>query len=846
MAREKDIVIVTGSSGYIGSSLVKALSHRYQVLGLDRDTLPDPPPGAESVLLDLTDIDSVRRAFEQIRARHGTRIASVIHLAAYFDLTGKPSPAYDAVTLGGTRKLLDCLGEFEVQQFVFISTMLVHAAGRPGTVVDESTPLDPKLPYRASKIRTEHMLKDSARTMPLVILRPAGVYDDNCHSAFLANQIAGIYEKRLIAHFYPGDLATGQSFLHLTDLTDAVQQTVEKRTDLPDGGAILLGEEDVMGYGEIQRELGVLIHRKPWRTTRIPKLPAHVGAWLMNSALQENPFQKPWMVDIADDHYALNTHRAREQLGWSAGRSLRHSLPVMVEKLKDDPVAWYEKNKLNAARVAQDKVLLADRHSDQPSPAQAQEMMQKHQESMRSMHFKNLWVHFGAMLLGLWLAASPFAFGTFGNESFSESVLRVTAERELWDPQTRNMLTAWNDVIVGLLIMLFAALSLSPRGGLAQWINAVLGLWLLFAPIVFWTPSAAVYANDTVVGALVIAFAILIPMMPGMSHQGMMDPGDVPPGWTYSPSTYLQRVPIVALGILGVVLARILAAYQLGHVNSVWEPFFAGDGTRNGSEFIITSDVSKAWPVADAGLGATTYMLEVLMGIMGASNRWRTMPWMVVLFGIAVVPLGVVSIYFIIIQPILIGTYCTLCLITALGMLIMIPLSLDEIVAMAQFIVVNTRRGRPFWNSFFRGDALPGTSEDRRPGFDASPRSAWASAVRGVTVPWTLAASTVIGVWLMFSRLIWDTATPLADSDHLVGALVVTTAVIAMAEVARPLRFINLLFGAWLMASPWLLHGASAGGALSTVVSGLLLIALSLPRGRRSPEHYGQWDRLIV
>jgi hypothetical protein len=116
-------------------------------------------------------------------------------------------------------------------------------------------------------------------------------------------------------------------------------------------------------------------------------------------------------------------------------------------------------------------------------------------------------------------------------------------------------------------------------------------------------------------------------------------------------------LPIVALGLIGFVIARQLTAYQLGHVDGVWEPFFHGEAGRNGTETIITSDVSKAWPIADAGLGAVSYMFEVLMGVMGDRRRWRTMPWMVMAFGIVVVPLGVVSIYFIIIQPIVIGTF---------------------------------------------------------------------------------------------------------------------------------------------------------------------------------------------
>src|SRR3546814_17431625 len=108
-------------------------------------------------------------------------------------------------------------------------------------------------------------------------------------------------------------------------------------------------------------------------------------------------------------------------------------------------------------------------------------------------------------------------------------------------------------------------------------------------------------------------------------------------------------------------------------------------------------------------------MFEVLMGVMGGRARWRTMPWMVLLFGIVVVPLGVISIYFIIIQPIVIGTYCTLCLLAALAMLIMIPYSLAELVAMGQFLILNTRRGRPFCRAFFMGSALPGSGLEKMP-----------------------------------------------------------------------------------------------------------------------------------
>ncbi|HIC64557.1 MAG TPA: DNA polymerase III subunit epsilon, partial [Paracoccus sp.] len=86
----------------------------------------------------------------------------------------------------------------------------------------------------------------------------------------------------------------------------------------------------------------------------------------------------------------------------------------------------------------------------------------------------------------------------------------------------------------------------------------------------------------------------------------------------------------------------------------------------------------------------------------------------------------------------------------------------------------------------------------------------------------------------------------MANSDHLMGALVLTTAVIAWAEVARPLRFLNILFGLWLIVAPLFLGGGTVAGSLVGMMLGGALILLSLPRGRRSDEHYGSWDRFIV
>jgi nucleoside-diphosphate-sugar epimerase len=196
-------------------------------------------------------------------------------------------------------------------------------------------------------VETEALIRAERGNTPVVLLRIAGVYDDRCHSLPLAQQIRRIYERRFSGHFFPGDPSHGQSFLHRDDLVDALSLLVDKRGRLPPETTLLLGEPDTLGYGELQREFGILLHGRAWGTYRVPKLLAKAGIWLLDRLpFGGEPFIKPWMVDIADDHYALDIARARDLLGWEPKRSLRATLPKMTAALKSDPVGWYGENGL--------------------------------------------------------------------------------------------------------------------------------------------------------------------------------------------------------------------------------------------------------------------------------------------------------------------------------------------------------------------------------------------------------------------------------------------------------------------------------------------------------------------
>lgn len=170
----------------------------------------------------------------------------------------------------------------------------------------------------------------------------------------------------------------------------------------------------------------------------------------------------------------------------------------------------------------------------------------------------------------------------------------------------------------------------------------------------------------------------------------------IPPGWTYNPATWAQRLPIVGAALVGLAIAAYLTAFQLNWIGTVWEPFF-GDGSRK----VLTSKLSHVLPVPDAALGALGYLVDAVAGVIGGTARWKTMPWIVIVFGLAVGPLGLVSIALVMSQPLVVGAWCTLCLASAVVSVVMIGPAMDEMLASLQHVKRERDRGRSTWRVFW-------------------------------------------------------------------------------------------------------------------------------------------------
>lgn len=412
------------------------------------------------------------------------------------------------------------------------------------------------------------------------------------------------------------------------------------------------------------------------------------------------------------------------------------------------------------------------------------------------------WVQAVNLVLGAWLVTTPLL-------GYTSAVM------------------ARSDAVAGVVLIVLSLLGL--RFPAARYTTAFVGLWLVLAPLLFWSPDALAYTNDTIVGAMVLAFTLMVPH----SVAGA-DGSEHPPGWSYNPSSWPQRAPVLVLGLVGFLVARYLAAFQLGYVDVVWDPIFG-----NGSEQVLRSRVALAWPVSDAGLGALACLAAIGMAFLGDQQRWRTMPWLVVMFALLVIPLGVYGLVLVLLQPLAVGAGCTLCLVVSAAMLLLVPVTLDELVATVQYLRGATRGGASAWWTFWLGGerpegALEGTTQEElvTPG----------EAVRGMGTPISLLASALVGAAVIAAPRALDVAS--GPADPVVGALVIAVSTVALAEVARPVRVLLLPLALGLLVVPaWL--GTDPALAWVHRFAGALLVLLTVPPGRLR-EHYGPLDRALA
>lgn len=322
-----------------------------------------------------------------------------------------------------------------------------------------------------------------------------------------------------------------------------------------------------------------------------------------------------------------------------------------------------------------------------------------------------------------------------------------------------------------------------------------------------------------------------------MPARNAVQPSSIPPGWSYNPAAWSQRLPIIGLALVGFGIALYLALFQWDTFDEVWEPFF-GDDSRT---ILLDSWVSQLLPVPDELLGALGYLADAVAGVIGGRSRWRTQPWVVVLFGLLVGPFGVVSIMLVVFQPVLFDAYCTLCLASAVVSVLMIGPAMDEMLASCQHLRRVRDAGRPFWPAFWGRETSPMRWPARERDHAVAPRDV---AQRRLSTA-VQAVAGLAGVWLLASPEVLGYTGVAAQVTQSIGPVAATFAIIAAWEVTRPARWPNVLLGPAIAVAPFLVGGFGLAGTVNAVVVGVGIGVAALVGGMDREKFGGGWRTAV-
>lgn len=176
-----------------------------------------------------------------------------------------------------------------------------------------------------------------------------------------------------------------------------------------------------------------------------------------------------------------------------------------------------------------------------------------------------------------------------------------------------------------------------------------------------------------------------------------------PSPWKYNPSKWSQRIFICALAAIAVFIALYMGLYQWRIIDHVWDPIFGKQ-----SQEVLDSSVShlmwKWFRIPDAIMGALAYLGDIIFGLAGSTRRWQDRPWLVILFGLDVIPLGIVSATLIFMQGAVVGAWCFPCLITAVISIALVILAYDEVWSCILYLLgvwKKSKNKRLLWDTFW-------------------------------------------------------------------------------------------------------------------------------------------------
>ncbi|MEE9296719.1 MAG: NAD-dependent epimerase/dehydratase family protein [Phycisphaerae bacterium] len=326
----RDIALVTGGTGLLGSHIVEQLCKRGRrvraLVRLESDTTWLRTQDVELVVGDVTDPDSLKRACAGVKI--------VYHAAARVGDWGKWDD-FVRVSIDGTGNLLEAAIDAGVGRFLHISSISAygHVDGE-GLVIDESAPLGRQLArwsyYSRAKVDAEKLVWAAHRDgrLDVTVIRPSWLYGPR-DRVTLGRIIKAIRRRKtkLI-----GDGTNRLSVVHAANVAQAAILAAE--FDAARGEAYNCSNDGEITQAEYFNAIAAAIGEPPV-TRKVPYGVAKSAAFLFEVVghlfrMKKPPLVTRYSVWLIGRRSFFETQKARRQLGWQPTISYETGIPAAV------------------------------------------------------------------------------------------------------------------------------------------------------------------------------------------------------------------------------------------------------------------------------------------------------------------------------------------------------------------------------------------------------------------------------------------------------------------------------------------------------------------------------------
>jgi nucleoside-diphosphate-sugar epimerase len=350
---ERKTVLVTGSSGFLGSAICVDLSRDHEVIGVDRRepsaALRQETTGGQWHSLDISDPDGVTAFFNQLTAACRP-VHYVLHMAAFYHFGQYWLPEYDRVNVRGLHNILEGAVRTGARRFLFAGSIASLPPAPAGSTLTEKTSPGTATAYTRSKTIGESLLARYSERIPTLALRIGGVFSDWCELPPLYSLMKLWSRPHLMGRMIPGRGRSGFPYIHRRDLVRCVRRVIECHDSLASSEILFASPPGCTTHNQlfaaVRGACGVHLNTKP---IFVSPLLARCFLFFKNrvkAAMGRKRYERRWMMDYVDRPLVVDTAYTREKLQWSPGPelSILNRMPELIRRFNEDRFAWERRN----------------------------------------------------------------------------------------------------------------------------------------------------------------------------------------------------------------------------------------------------------------------------------------------------------------------------------------------------------------------------------------------------------------------------------------------------------------------------------------------------------------------